>query len=411
MLGASKVSFYENGVVSQNLPISPQVIGTMATRTTHPLALVKLERLLHALDDSRIPIRNGFEWLTKKDVVEKIATYGASDRISKAVSCTRLRDQDNLKTHCGECSQCLDRRFAILAAGLERYDESFHYGTDVLRGARETDLSRTMALDWSRHAWRLADLDFEAFYQTYTSELSRVLEGHPKLSSAEILRRSHAMQQRHSEVVRSVIRERAASVFDPEVPDTSLLKMFRVDLLGFEDAVGATAADSRSTSYDGQFTEDVRFRPDRPEVAFYEERNAKVVAIGGLGSVRGSPATVPHALKPTFEKDRDAGLDGSKFRYTPLRDLAQSGDRGKNAVHQRVSRCRRAFGEFYAALSEEPLPDQFLIQIKDGEGYRLDPQIRIIGRHQLSDHQEAADDRRSEKTLSAERGNLSAPPA
>lgn len=36
--GGKRLSFYENGVVSHNLPISPQVVGTMATRTVdfHP---------------------------------------------------------------------------------------------------------------------------------------------------------------------------------------------------------------------------------------------------------------------------------------------------------------------------------------------------------------------------------------
>lgn len=42
MAGADRISFYENGVVSHNLPIDAQVIETMASRTTHPLALRKL---------------------------------------------------------------------------------------------------------------------------------------------------------------------------------------------------------------------------------------------------------------------------------------------------------------------------------------------------------------------------------
>jgi hypothetical protein len=249
----------------------------------------------------------------------------------------------------------------------------------------------------------------EDFYRTFTSELSRVLEGHPRLTAAEVLRRTHALQQRPAEVISSVIQQEAAGVFDPEVPDTSLLKMFRADGLGTGDALGATANASQATDYDGSFTDNAEFRPDRPEVAFFEERSTKVVAIAGLGSVRGAPATVPHALKHAFEEDRDAGREASEFRYTPLRTLANAGDRDKSAVHQRVSRCRRAFGEFYSAMSDDPLPDQFLIQIKDREGYRLDPQIRIIGRHQVGKRESAAGRDPSEKTLSAERGDLSAP--
>jgi hypothetical protein len=39
MLGLDRVHFYENGVVSFNLPPSAQVVGARATRTTHPRVL------------------------------------------------------------------------------------------------------------------------------------------------------------------------------------------------------------------------------------------------------------------------------------------------------------------------------------------------------------------------------------
>lgn len=50
LFGASLLSFYENGVVSHQLPISPQVIGTMATRTTHPQSLRLMGDLLEAVE-------------------------------------------------------------------------------------------------------------------------------------------------------------------------------------------------------------------------------------------------------------------------------------------------------------------------------------------------------------------------
>ncbi|MGA8025786.1 MAG: hypothetical protein WB992_01485, partial [Bryobacteraceae bacterium] len=39
VFGLNRSRFYENGVVSLNLPISEQVVGTRATRTTHPQTL------------------------------------------------------------------------------------------------------------------------------------------------------------------------------------------------------------------------------------------------------------------------------------------------------------------------------------------------------------------------------------
>ncbi len=196
-----------------------------------------------------------------------------------------------------------------------------------------------------------------------------------------------------------------------DIGETSLLKMFRADRLEDGAAVGATATASQATKYDGPFVNVAQFRPDQPEVAFYEDMKTKVVEIAGLGAVRGATATVPHALKPAFEEDRDAGLDASEFRYTPLRELARADEVSKGAVHQRVSRCRREFRDFYSALSDEPLPDGFLIQIKERDGYRLDPQIRIIGRPQLGEREIAAGTERPAKATSAESDVRSAPRA
>jgi hypothetical protein len=44
-IGAGGVRFFENGVVSLNLPIDVQVVGTRASRTTNPLAMIALETL------------------------------------------------------------------------------------------------------------------------------------------------------------------------------------------------------------------------------------------------------------------------------------------------------------------------------------------------------------------------------
>lgn len=402
MLGATRVSFYENGVVSQNLPISPQVIGTMATRTTHPLVLRLIEKLLHLIAERQIPIRNRFEWLTKKEVIEKIAAHGAADRITLAVSCTKVRDQDRLMTHCGACSQCLDRRFAMLAAGLEQHDGSIHYRTEVLTGERDTDHSRTIAMDWSRHGWRLADLSLEEFYQTFTSELSRVIDGHPDLPPADAVRKTHAMQLRHSEVVRSVFAANAGRALDRALPETALLKMFCAErlLTGAPVAVSARASQSRTNEH-LLAASDIGFDPERLEVAFYQDRGEKYVEVAHLGAVRGAPASVPHALKLPFEADRDAGLEPCDYTYTGTGKLAVRGGKSKQAVHKNVQRCRDGFDEFYRALFHQPLPTGFLIQQKGWEGYRLDPLLRIIGRHQLSWVEDSTTRETSPKAVSA----------
>ena len=43
-----------------------------------------------------------------------------------------------LHPHCGQCSQCIDRRFAILAAGQEHEDPAEAYKVDLFLGERES---------------------------------------------------------------------------------------------------------------------------------------------------------------------------------------------------------------------------------------------------------------------------------
>ena len=61
LVKAPASDFFENGIVSLNLPIDRQVVGTMATRTTHPLFLTRLERLLSAMARGAISVRNPYQ--------------------------------------------------------------------------------------------------------------------------------------------------------------------------------------------------------------------------------------------------------------------------------------------------------------------------------------------------------------
>ena len=63
--GLRRIRFYENGVVSMNLPISEQAIGGRATRTTHPQVLNGYAALFRLLTDGAFEVENPFLWLTK----------------------------------------------------------------------------------------------------------------------------------------------------------------------------------------------------------------------------------------------------------------------------------------------------------------------------------------------------------
>lgn len=60
MLGRRGVRFYENGVVSLNLPVCAQVVGSRATRTTHPRVLAGMQRLFTLLAGEAFTVENPF---------------------------------------------------------------------------------------------------------------------------------------------------------------------------------------------------------------------------------------------------------------------------------------------------------------------------------------------------------------
>ena len=137
LLGNNRVRFFENGVISINLPISEQVVGARATRTTHPLVLDHFRQFFSAAVGKAIDVDNPFIWKTKTDVVRSIVDRGCGDLIPHTVSCTRVYNITKLHTHCGCCSQCIDRRFAVLAANAAEHDPVEMYKVELLADPRD----------------------------------------------------------------------------------------------------------------------------------------------------------------------------------------------------------------------------------------------------------------------------------
>lgn len=381
--GAGKVSFYENGIVSQNFPISSQVVGTMATRTTHPLALHKLNVLLALLRPEAPPIRNGYAWLTKTEVVQRIAQHGAADQIRKAVSCTSIIDQTTIHPHCGICSQCLDRRFGILAAGLGHEDPADGYKCDVLLGPRE-GRGATMAVEWTRHALRMSKMTQMDLFRHFGLELSAIFAGHPELSPERTMQMTLALQQRHSDSVRSVltaaIHEHAPQIANGALAAESLLIMHIGS--GHANVVPSLRPDPRWEQRpvvppDRIPKKNVLFDRNAPlRVAFFLNDEIHAVSVEGLCDILGRPAKIAHGLKPRFDEDRSAGLEPDHHRY--LRDYRDLDRKlSSSAMRQLVKRCRDTLAESYKELFGEPPTKPLLIQNKQSRGYWLDPAIRL----------------------------------
>jgi len=224
---ARGIRFYENGVLSVNLPLAEEVLRARASRTTHPVALHLLSSLAGAVTERELPIDNPFLFKTKAEIVQSLSTHDATDLIALTCSCSHLMFQSSDRHHCGRCSQCIDRRFAVAGAGLLSKDPETDYVSDVFIGPRPKPLDRSIAIDYTRHGIELERRSDVEIAGIFNAEISRAVHYESKgRESAEAL---ISMYKRHGTIVRQVLedqlRSNAPKLIDRSLEETSLLAL------------------------------------------------------------------------------------------------------------------------------------------------------------------------------------------
>lgn len=209
MLGLDSVRFYENGVISLNLPICAQVVGGKATRTTHPHVIDGFCKLLSLVAGKPFTVENPFITKTKGEVVELIGKAGCQEMIGHSTSCTHTWEMRHDHWHCGTCSQCIDRRFAIIAAGMEQVEPvENQYKYDIFTQCRQDDEhlaeDKTMYagyLERANQAQNVADcIEFLSRFPE-AARVLKYLHGDPW----QVAERIFAMYKRHADEVNRVV--------------------------------------------------------------------------------------------------------------------------------------------------------------------------------------------------------------
>lgn len=224
---ARGIRFYENGILSVNLPVAEEVLRARASRTTHPVALHLLSSLAAAVTERELPIDNPFLFKTKTEVVQSLSTHGATDLIALTCSCAHLMFQSGKKRHCGSCSQCIDRRFAVAGAGILPKDPETDYVSDVFTGSRAKPLDRSIAIDYTRHGIELEHRSEADIAAIFNAEISRAVryESRKRMSAEALI----MMYKRHGKVVRQVLEDQlrlnAGKLIDHTLDETSLLAL------------------------------------------------------------------------------------------------------------------------------------------------------------------------------------------
>jgi len=267
LFGNTRIRFFENGAVSINLPISDQVVGARATRTTHPLALQRFREFFSAAFGKSMEVENPFIWKTKADIIRSIVEQQCGPLIKHTVSCTRTYDITKLHTHCGCCSQCLDRRFAVLAAGAAEHDPVEMYKVELLASPRDKPKDQTMAESYVRTALELRDMSEQGFFGRFAGETARVCSGFTELKSDDVARQVFELHQRHGQaiwdVLKGAVENHSTELIKRSLSPSSVLMMTILP--------GATPALSSSSKHADPLESLIK---DEPEAAAVEEVSA-----------------------------------------------------------------------------------------------------------------------------------------
>lgn len=222
---AKGLRFFENGIVSINLPVADEVQRARASRTTHPLSLSYFTQLCSKITSRDFVVDNPFLLKTKTDVVDEIVKRGAGHLINYTCSCARTRFKSKTHWHCGTCSQCIDRRIAIIAAHQQHNDSEIDYAVDVFTGARKEGYDQNIAVGFVRHASELNSISDEEMFARFNMELSRAARGstHPTQTVTQLIE----LHKRHGQTVMNVVRdkfvENSEDLINGNLPESSML--------------------------------------------------------------------------------------------------------------------------------------------------------------------------------------------
>ena len=377
------VHFYENGVVSVNLPVAGHVLGARATRTTHPQVLAGFSRLFSLVLDMPITVSNPYFWKTKSEVVGVLSAHGCADLVRETFSCTRVREATKRRHHCGICSQCLDRRFGILGAGLGPHEPDDAYAVDLFRGERKPGQEVVMAESYVLHALKLANMSSQSFFSSF-GQMFRVL---PYLDGSieDNALRLHDLHRRHGQTVDTVIAhelaEHATATRMLSLPETSLLMLIQSQAVRLPPTVDAAETAPPASQ---QAAADTHKGLERPLV-FAIDRNLKKILFRGGIEIGGAGYSLIETLESEFSEDVTSGMPRGDFRFVRAEALAERLSLDGQGLRQRITRLRKKLEGEFLKVFDAQLAEDDVLQNQSWQGYRLNPYLLLVQPSQIGD--------------------------
>lgn len=383
---SKRLRFYENGIMSVNLPIASQVVGTRATRSTHPRSLLLLQRLGDLVSDSPIQIENPFAYMTKVEVVRTLDGHPLRALIGKTLSCSGTRRLTTMHPHCGKCIQCLQRRIATLGAGAGDVDAEIDYETDLLLDAREEGDDTVMVVSAVRSAFEHRRLNDHGFAVRYAGELAFLADSATQQGHVETILRVNQMYRRHADIIREIIvtatMEHAEAFTDKTLPASCLLR--RVQETADLNPEGAPLGEPAPRTLGAQDEPEKLDRKTAAQliVAVDADRH-RILFDGGLGPITG--ATEFRIIRLLVElNDANRKIHPSRRpTFSGVELASQAGGGDVALIRKAIERIRRKLNRDARDLHDKELDMHALIETVFRSGYRLNPAVDIVSPGEL----------------------------
>jgi hypothetical protein len=136
----------ENGLIGLNIPLQLSRIGSLSTRTTHPIFLSSFVRIVSRMGLFSGRLCNPFLYDSKTQLMRRVDDHLRSI-VRESVSCAHpgvyTGARKGGRNHCGYCVPCIYRRIALMDVGEDRPGDDYQH--DVFSDL--PDLSATKSAD------------------------------------------------------------------------------------------------------------------------------------------------------------------------------------------------------------------------------------------------------------------------
>ena len=380
---ADRIRFFENGIMSVNLPIATQVVGARASRSTHPQTLKLLQVLAKLVFGHEIVVENPFIWQTKAEVVRDLAASRFASLITISHSCTRSREASaRFETHCGTCIQCIQRRISTLGGDAAEFDEAEGYSVDLFAGEREKPEDRAMAFGTVQLALDCAAMTDWQFMGRFALEVSQVVQAYPHAERDDIAQMLIRLFRRYGETVRSIAIDAlctaAPRFVDKAVKQESLLALLSSQ--SFLEQRNAPLGMQAPQEQPAHKHQDRTMRPPAKQIAIAIDGHRKQILISGIAPLKGKTIfAILGSLIEMSAADRATKLAPKRYQCKTGKVLADElGLSEAEAVAAAVRRIRKEIAEGFGALEGYRPDDEAVIENISGRGYRLNPLVAIV---------------------------------